>query len=107
MKTYIKLFTKPTSAPNIFDGIPKTIVAFNNFSNIDVASFNIASIVDSTANIKINATISYNNIFNDVTPLNLPEKVKNGATVYKKEDTYPLKRNAIIIIKIEPTVSTN
>ena len=44
LKVKIKLLTRPTTAPNIFEGIPNIIVAFNIFSNHLVVFFKIANI---------------------------------------------------------------
>lgn len=103
----IKLLTTPTKAPNILDGIPNIIVAFNNFSNNLVDFFKTAKIVFKIINTKINAITSYSRIFIEVIPANLFEKLKNGINLYKIPDTTPLNIKDSTITAIVPTVSTN
>lgn len=73
---------KPTSAPNNLDGIPNIIVNFNNFSNTDEINIKILKIIINIDKTTKKDITSYNNIFKDVIPLNIPSKLKNGKYSY-------------------------
>ena len=73
----------PRIPPNNLDGIPSIIVIFNIFSNIFVPSKSILNITNKTEKTNKNAIISYSSIFNTVTFLNIPSKLKKGKFLYK------------------------
>ena len=55
----------------------------------------------------MNAIISYNAIFNTVTPFNTPPNLKNGKFSYSITDTGFLSKKAKTIVVINPSADTN
>lgn len=103
----IKYSITPMIAPNIFDGIPRTMVAFNMASNKVVASkMSLNAIISIEKTIK-NAIISYNAMFNTVTPFKMPPNLKNGRCSYKNMDTGFFSKNESITTSIKPTHETS
>lgn len=103
----IKYSSIPMTAPNIFDGIPRTMVAFKMASNSVVASnMSFSAIMRMEKTIK-KAIISYNAMFKTVTPFKMPPNLKNGKCSYRKTDTGFFNKNESITTKINPTQETS